>query len=199
MKTNDFVIRATLHQLLINEHSYDNDSVVINEFGVCQGLARVDIAVVNGSINGYEIKSDKDTLERLPLQIKYYSKVFDYMSIVVGRKHLESVCKKVPGWWGVIVAAGEDDTSIELVPYREGFLNEYIDPYSVAQLIWRDEALQILEDYKLQKGFANKPRAIIWDKLAENIPLEELKNYARQCIKSRQNWRVDSLLTSCGG
>ena len=32
--------------------------LLIHELGVCAGLARVDIALVNGSLHGFEIKSE---------------------------------------------------------------------------------------------------------------------------------------------
>lgn len=88
MLTNDFMIRSTLQKKLTDEYCTDGDTIIVNELGICQGSARVDMAVVNGSLNGYEIKSDMDTLQRLPIQKEYYSQVFDNMVIVIGEKHL---------------------------------------------------------------------------------------------------------------
>ena len=34
----------------------------VEELGVCRGRVRVDVAVVNGTLHGYEIKSDRDSL-----------------------------------------------------------------------------------------------------------------------------------------
>ena len=62
----DSEIRNTLRATLLSEHAGDPTAVVIDELGICQGSARIDMAVVNGSLNGYEIKSDLDTLARLP-------------------------------------------------------------------------------------------------------------------------------------
>jgi hypothetical protein len=48
---------------------------MLDEFGLEHGEVRVDVAVINGELHGYEIKSERDTLERLPRQVKAYSAV----------------------------------------------------------------------------------------------------------------------------
>src|ERR1700674_1251921 len=68
----DSEIRAALRAKLHSIHSQDPETVVIDELSLCQGDARVDMAVVNGSLSGYEIKSDRDTLTRLPRQLAVY-------------------------------------------------------------------------------------------------------------------------------
>lgn len=64
--TNDLIIREALKRLLENRHAKDKKVRIIEELGVHHGTARIDIAVVNGIMHGYEIKSDQDTLQRLP-------------------------------------------------------------------------------------------------------------------------------------
>lgn len=81
LKDND--IRVTLIDEL-NRINAQHDYRIIEELAVCDGEARVDVAVANGRLCGYEIKSDADTLERLALQQKCYDKTFDTVSIVVG-------------------------------------------------------------------------------------------------------------------
>ena len=43
-----------------------------------------DIAVINCSIHGYEIKSDLDTLMRLPQQLEFYAMTLQKLTLVVG-------------------------------------------------------------------------------------------------------------------
>jgi hypothetical protein len=59
-------VRQALHRKVLKEHHGDANTLVVDELGLRHGTCRVDIAVVNGFIHGYEIKSDADTLERLP-------------------------------------------------------------------------------------------------------------------------------------
>jgi hypothetical protein len=165
--------------------------LILNELGICQGAARVDMAVVNGSLNGYEIKSDKDTLERLPLQIKYYSQVFDNMAIVVGEKHLGSVSMVIPEWWSIIVVTANDENFLTLNVYKKGSYNSEVDPYALSQVLWKEEAIEILKKYNLQKGYISKSRDVIWKRLSDNLSIQELKDHVRHTLKSRTNWRVD--------
>ncbi len=67
--------------------------------------ARADLSkVVNGSLHGYEIKSDADTLTRLPTQAKCYNTLFDQMTLVAAPRHIERAITMVPIWWALAVA-----------------------------------------------------------------------------------------------
>src|SRR5690554_4270086 len=96
-------IRVTLISE-IAKLNQNNDYRLVEELEVCDGDARVDIAVINGKLCGYEIKSDRDTLERLSRQIDAYNKTFDYVTIVVGEKYKENIIHEIPSWWGIQVA-----------------------------------------------------------------------------------------------
>ncbi len=73
-------IRDSLRQELVAAYGSDSSTLIVEELGICCGMARVDVAVVNGELKGFEIKSEKDTLGRLPAQSGMYGKVFDTMS-----------------------------------------------------------------------------------------------------------------------
>ena len=62
------------------------------------------MAAVNGVMHGFEIKSDIDSLARLPHQTELYSSVFDKITLVVGATHLYHAFNIIPDWWGVLVA-----------------------------------------------------------------------------------------------
>jgi hypothetical protein len=65
-------VREAVLERLAAEHAGDADTHIVQEMGVWSGVARIDIAVINGELCGYELKSDRDTLERLPRQMEYY-------------------------------------------------------------------------------------------------------------------------------
>ena len=64
----DIDVRTVLAAEVARRYKGDADTLIIHELGVCSGDARIDLAVVNGKLHGYEIKSDADTLKRLPAQ-----------------------------------------------------------------------------------------------------------------------------------
>lgn len=190
MKTRDIDIRSQLHINLLSEHKSDPNTLVIDELGLCQGDARVDVAVINGSMHGFEIKSDSDTLERLPGQVEVYSKVLDSVTVITGKCHSKNVIKLIPEWWGIEVAEVGSADSISFNTMRQSYNNPSVDPYSLVQLLWRDEALDLLKKFGLEKGLLSKPRNKIWEKLACSFPLIELKYHVREQLKNRKDWRV---------
>ncbi len=118
--TNDKQIRAAFKESLKNIHKEENKTKIIEELGVKHGAARVDIAVINGEIHGYELKSDLDTLYRLSEQMKVYNAVFDRITLVVGKTHVYKAIKIIPEWWGIIIAkTTESINSIDFFNIRE--------------------------------------------------------------------------------
>ncbi|MFF2885571.1 sce7726 family protein [Paenibacillus sp. NPDC057967] len=190
MKTRDIDIRSVLMTKLSREHSNEEDVLILDELGVCQGEARIDVAVINGAMNGYEIKSESDTLERLPRQTEAYNRVFDTVTLVVSEKYIEDVREKIPPWWGILRVKANARGNIILYRERRANKNKMIDPYAIAQLLWRDEAIELLKKRGLHKGLMSKPREYIWKALAENVPKKELQYEVRCVLKSRKSWRV---------
>lgn len=93
---HDADLRQALHRRLARQHRDDPDGTrILDEFGIC-GQVRVDVAVVNGALTGYELKSARDTLKRLPRQADYYSRVLDYAHIVVADTHAAHALQMAP-------------------------------------------------------------------------------------------------------
>lgn len=186
--TNDCSIRVALLHQLEQSCAGEVNTRVIEELGITHGIARVDIAVVNGIIHGYELKSDVDTLERLPNQIKVYNSVLDRVTLVVGKKHLHDAFKIVPDWWGVSVAKFSAPGDIEFLHIRDAKQNPAQDPFSIACLLWRDEALSILEEMECAHGVRSKNRKEIYERLCEKLSIEDLKNRVRKTLLAREGW-----------
>lgn len=191
-------IRAALWALLDEEHADDPDTLVLDELGICQGETRADVAVVNGSLAAFEIKSDRDTLTRLPGQIEAYQRVFDIVTVIVGGRYVERITGAIPGTWGVIQAVPELQF-VELKPLREPTKNEGVDSLSVTQLLWRDEALTLLEERGLAQGLRSKPRRLLWEAIVDQLSPEEVSEAVRAQLKARKDWRSDPRPTRGGG
>jgi len=187
----DIDIRSSLRSKLPFIHNSNSNIRIIEELGLCQGTVRVDIAVIDGALHGYEIKSDQDTLERLPLQKQIYSQVLDTVVLVFSGRNVDKVTSQVPQWWGIWQAV-EHDEQVEFEVIRNPELNPDVEPNSLVQCLWRDEALSILKERGLAQGLERKPRAILWQKLTETIPLTDLKVLVRNQLHIRENWRSDS-------
>jgi hypothetical protein len=186
----DQEVRWSLSQALRRWHS-PRSSLFVDELGL-GGVVRVDIAVVNGALWGYEIKSARDTLRRLPKQVEVYSQVMDYASLVVAEQHHKHALELLPPWWGVIVATGPS-AKLKLNKTRKAARNEHVDPWVLVQLLWREEALNELARRGLDHGVRTKPRRAIWERLAEELELAELRGAVRATLKSRNGWRSGPL------
>jgi len=184
----DIDVRISLLKNVYSEFSDDTGTMVIEEF--IAGDSRVDLAVVNGALHGYEIKSDSDTLGRLPAQITSYNSVFDYITLVAGGRHLSEAGNACPTWWG-IMSATDTGNGVDLVAIREPYRNPNPDPVSIAWLLWRDEAIALLEDYGV-RGVRRRTRGQLASIIAMSIPIPELQSRVRNQLRARSNWRPDA-------
>lgn len=165
-----------------------HDYKIIPEMAVCDGLSRVDIAVANGNLYGYEIKSDADTLDRLPLQQEYYNKTFDKVFIVVGEKYKSVIEKIVPNWWGVYIAYYDKKQRVTFKQIKKGRKNNGVCPESLLELLWREEIERLLKEYGC-KGLSGKNRRILRQLAVDKLPLQVIKDYTRETLKKRTDWR----------
>jgi len=184
----DFDIRQIILLNLGRRYKNDPNTMIIEELGLCQGEARIDIAVVNGSIHGYEIKGDQDTLKRLAGQVAIYSRVLDFVTLVVSSQHLDEGLKIIPEWWG-IAGVEKNKRKIILREIRPHEKNPEPDPEAIVQLIWRNEALGILSKRGLDSGYVSKTKWALWERIMEELSLNELREEVRNTLKLRGNWR----------
>jgi len=186
---NDAEIRQNFHRKILRRQHVRNDTLVIDELGLNHGKCRADIAVVNGHLVGYEIKSNSDSLRRLREQVKAYSAVFDRAFIVVGDRHIDKIQNSVPEYWGVIISSRGPKGAINFNMIRRAQVNRNIDPISVARLLWRDEAVEILQQRRLSPRMLRQPRAALYKHLAELLNTYELRKAVREYLQKHRNWR----------
>lgn len=196
---NDAEIREGFHRKKLHRHHANPCTLVLDELGLKHGRRRADIAVINGHLAGYEIKSDEDSLCRLDQQVKCYNDVFDRATIIVGTKHAEEVCSRVPEWWGIIVSSRGPRSGITFQTVRTARMNTGVDPYSVAQLLWKNEAAGILMELGASERNVRHKRAVLYDLLAKSLSIGKLRFRVRECLKARKDWRCQKLPSSGDG
>lgn len=191
-------VRESVWRWLEAAHAGDPDTLMLDELGILNGATRIDIAVINGQIEGFELKSERDTLQRLPLQRDLYNKVFDRISLVVAENHREAAEEIIPEWWGLAIAHNYRGL-VEVTRQRMPELNPSLDAATLASLLWRDEALAVLDGYNLARGIRSKPREFLYRRLAEALDLDILRAEVRLALKAREGWRADRRSLRCGG
>ncbi|WP_416309377.1 sce7726 family protein [Saccharopolyspora sp. NFXS83] len=180
-------VRTCLTSHLRAEHP-ESDTLFVDELDL-GGLVRVDLAVVNGSFWGYEIKSARDNLRRLPSQVQVYSRTLDRAALVVAECHATKAIEFLPNWWEVIIAT-ENQGSIQLNQLRRGTQNPVVDPWSLVQLLWREEALDELQKRGIDRGVRSKPRREIWRRMTEELDTSTIQETVRNRLRSRIGWRA---------
>lgn len=185
-RMRDGDVRRALHDQLERDHSGEPDTLFVDELSVC-GMARVDVAVVNGALSAYELKSASDRLTRLPTQVEWYSKVVDHATLVVADRHIDRAAPLLPPWWGVIVATGDRDVTLEW--HQQARQNPEIDPSALVRLLWRSEALATLESLGVASGLRSKPKSTLWEAVAAALPIDDLRFVVRRALKDREGWR----------
>ncbi|MCL5801665.1 MAG: sce7726 family protein [Gammaproteobacteria bacterium] len=181
---NDTDIRAALRKKLTSTYGGHPETVVLDELGVCRGEVRVDVAVINGKIHGYEIKSDRDSLRRLTGQIELYSKVLDQATLVAGERHLGAVAAMLPEWWGLLVVKSTSN-GLHFETVRCAQMNPARDARALAEFLWLEDSIALLEQHGLDRGVRTKPRRVIWDRIYESFDIEVIAAAVRAKLKSR--------------
>jgi len=183
----DLDVRLAVRRRLNELHRGDLDTRIVEEMGVWAGSVRIDIAVINGELCGFELKSDRDTLERLPAQAAIYNRVFDRVELVVGQRHAAKAKALVPSWWGITIAS-ESSGGVCLALERKGDVSPTRDAKLIAHLLWKDEAIEVLDLFGLAKGWRSKPVGLLHERLAYELPFDELRQAVRCKLKARVKW-----------
>ena len=180
----DAEVRPALRRYLRRDKSAYADTLLIEELGLCQGQARIDLLTVSGLLHGYEIKSNRDRLTRLASQAATYSRVLDRVTLVVCPRHIRAALQLVPKWWGVLLVRGSAE-AVSLDPFRPAGENPDQDPRALVELLWRDEALELLAHHNAQAGVRSKRRPVVWDRVCEVLDVTEIRSAVRYRLRTR--------------
>ena len=133
------------------------------------GKSRADVlAIVEGEIIGFEIKSDSDTYSRLKRQIKDYEHFCNRCYVVVGESHIH-VSEHIPDYWGIIVVNNEN-----VIVDRDAAQCPKVKIFDQLDLLWRNELSNIQEKEGLPK-LANKRRREIYQRLIDKVGEEQTR------------------------
>ncbi|HKY53091.1 MAG TPA: sce7726 family protein [Anaerolineales bacterium] len=193
---NEHKLRKALRSKVLANYAKDPNTRIVDELGLRHGAARIDVAVVNGIIHGFELKSEKDNLKRLPRQIEIYNSVLDKVTLVVADHHVNAASKMIPEWWGIMIATFDRRKRILFEFQRSANTNPSVDLVSVCKLLWRNEALGLLRELGEAECVRYATRASIYAHLALVGDSEWIRERVRHQLKFRASWRFVSPQTS---
>lgn len=166
----------------LEETSPEHSPLFLEELRMNGGEIRADLVRI-GDMHCFEIKSEADSLSRLVAQGSRYSRAFDLITLVTAKKHLEKAIPMLPIWWGIIVIP--DETGQPFKHIRKAQPNKRHVPSVLASLLNRDEALNLLTELGITRGFKSKSLYIMQAMIAETLPLDKLKKSVQDSLISR--------------
>lgn len=175
------IVRESLTDVVLTK--YPGLCGAYYEFWVPKTNERADVVTIGASLWGFEIKTARDTLTRLPRQVEAYGRLFDRCAVVVAERHLDTTLALVPDWWGVAVIVG-DSLPISFRLVRQPRRNQSVDPETLVRLLWRKEVRAILSEAGVEPD-ARASRASMWQELLITLDVDELKQVVREALLGR--------------
>lgn len=178
------LVRKRLRYMVKND-----DGLIVHELGLAHARSRIDVAVVNGLIHGFEIKGTNDSLERLQHQLDIYIQSLQKLTMVVAERHVEQVMKTAPCWCGVIAVTRGKREAVNFERVQASKRNQLVDRYMMAHLLWRNEVQAILVSNGVCRADLRAPRAILYRRLIAEISERDLTAEIKLAMTKRQAWR----------
>jgi hypothetical protein len=175
------VVRESLRQEVLA--TVPRRAEAVYEFWVPRSNERADVVIIGTAMLGYEIKTDRDTLRRLPRQVEAYSRLFDRCTVILADRHLEAALAIVPEWWGVATILA-DRVPLSFRVVRSASPNRGVDPETLVRLLWRDEARSVLSALGADLD-PRASRAAMWQLLLNLLDLDGLREAVRKALLER--------------
>jgi hypothetical protein len=136
---DEYVYKAAVtHRILLGRYSLRTASM-LTEFRV--GECKADIAILNHTSRAYEVKSERDSLNRLQRQVTAYAGVFAQVYVIAAEDHVDAVRALVPEDIGLMRLSRR---------YELSYLRQAVDrperttPAAIFDSIRTEEAREIL-------------------------------------------------------
>ena len=182
-------VRAALKKRHLRHYNGRRDVLIIDELGLAHARSRIDLAVFNGHLHGYEIKSASDTLDRLPLQLATYVDALQKLTLVVATRHPDAAAAIAPNWCGLTEVVEGPRGGILFASRQRARLNPNLDAFTLAHLLWHPEAQDLLRARGASNADVNAPRKQLYRMLANEVPVRELAPAIKAAMASRRSWR----------
>lgn len=183
LPVSELELRDALRECLLS--MLGQQAFIVEEFGIENGTARIDMAVIGDSLSGYEIKSDFDNPHRLYNQIHSYNRVFEHIYIVTGPQSGEEIEPFLPSWWGIMRAKRDSEGVVTLHEMRAPTHNGGVDPYSLLSFLKREELYQLGTQHELPTKILKGSKFALTEKLAATLPMDSIRASVLEFLRGR--------------
>ncbi|AHF02393.1 hypothetical protein THIAE_09645 [Thiomicrospira aerophila AL3] len=186
-------IKAALIDYLIEKYG-DTLKVINPEFRFADGNRRADILCISELLEGFEIKSDFDSLSTLAGQIANYLECFESVSIVTTQKHLNGVIGICPENVGVFLIK---DSKIQV--YRQAKVEKKLSKLSLLKMIGVKEVKSVLREKKVYcKNLMSLGIKDARELLVRNITINEALELVKKTVINKYSSNFNQFLKDRG-
>ena len=190
---NEYVVKNTIvNNVLLGKYSM-NTASMLSELRI--GKNKADCVIINGLSTCYEIKTQFDSLKRLPEQLVAYTRAFDKTIVVVHEKHLNALYKlhEESPTFGIKLASSNGSLIDKIIAPQ----NTYFDTELMFNSLRKDEYINIAKI--VQGDIPEMPNTKVFKFCKEifcSLPKEEanelFKSNLKKYRKNDQNF-INSL------
>lgn len=178
-------IRKILYPHLLRQ---DTPGLIVPEVWMRYCVA--DVIQFNGTITGYEIKSDADTLKRLPKQSEEYDQHCQECWIVTTEKFAQKAEQILPEWWGILcITKGKGAEVI-----RDSKPNPNFSLLAVCYWLSNPQLKKLLKANGV-KGYSKLMKYQLAARAAE-LPQENLLSQIISLLREEKHWWLDRAVAS---
>jgi hypothetical protein len=192
-RRDEYVYKSALaKKVLLGRHSLRTASM-LTEIRVDGNKA--DVVVLNGTSTVYEIKSERDSLARLPNQLESYRRAFASVNVITSEAHLKRVMEIAPADVGVLVLNRRGRIS----EFRKALDRpERINPATLFDALRIQEASQVLSKLRVSvPEVPNTERFGVFRELFEGQDPTALHRAAVSVLRrSRSQMGISDFLSS---
>lgn len=183
---------AITQKVLLGRHSIRTASLV-NEFYV--DGCKADIAIFNGTSTAYEIKSERDKMDRLDRQLSSYKKCFSKVYVITGESHLKDVRSIAPEGVGILIL----NSRFQISTIREASSNiDDLDIGAMADSVKQSELFSMLNKLGVPTpDVANTEIRTKVKKILKGFPKDEIQSVMVSVLRaSRKTNLSDEYISS---
>lgn len=178
---NELEIKSLLQaKLAASQHG--QGAAFVSELFIDAFARRADLVMANGKLSAFEIKSEKDSLDRLDGQLETYLRLFEQVTVVCAERHQAGVEERVPDGVGVWVLSV--DGSVKVL--RRAKTHKQTSHQSWLSFLPVDELRDLLTEHGLQRAGT---RDVLVTR-ASGIAIKHVRQYVLDFFKNRRAERI---------
>lgn len=181
---NELEIRALLQAKLAESH-HGQGAAFVSELFIDSFARRADLVMANGKLSAFEIKSEKDTLDRLDGQLVTYLKLFEQVTVVCAERHQAGVLDRAPDGVGVWILL--ESGSFKVVKRAKTL--KQVSHNSWLSFLPVDELRNLLAKHELQRSGTREALTI----RASSIALTNVRQYVLDFFKNKREARIQKI------